>query len=303
MPLVPYHVVGVSVGALPEDLHDYLTPTPCAKCHLDLYLHQCVVLEQLEFENRGTCAISLAVGSDFEGLTKVLKYPTNTMLRHKSELNRTAHYCVDIPPSGKHQCVRVTLEQPYEPLIRIGLANLQLRGTPTHASSLTVPEIDEVETPSGAPMTLQDVRNVLTNRQHAATQLSAPTQSTSNLPAPPPQPQSSSQPVTAPPSSLKKDRPLSGIHFVLSGFVHPDRTHLRDKGVGLGATFSQDWGPTSTHLVSAFGTTPKAKEVRQGGRGWIVTRDWLEDCASLNQRLSESGYTWDPDPLPKRPKV
>eukprot|EP00993_Chasmostoma_nieuportense_P002652 NODE_3429_length_970_cov_26.231317_g2818_i1.p1 GENE.NODE_3429_length_970_cov_26.231317_g2818_i1~~NODE_3429_length_970_cov_26.231317_g2818_i1.p1 ORF type:complete len:296 (-),score=68.41 NODE_3429_length_970_cov_26.231317_g2818_i1:82-906(-) len=274
MPLVPYHVVGVSVGALPEDLHDYLTPTPCAKCHLDLYLHQCVVLEQLEFENRGTCAISLAVGSDFEGLTKeapVCAGDPGAALR-----TADSHWARQ-PPAQRH--------------------------TDSCPSSLTVPEIDEVETPSGAPMTLQDVRNVLTNRQHAATQLSAPTQSTSNLPAPPPQPQSSSQPVTAPPSSLKKDRPLSGIHFVLSGFVHPDRTHLRDKGVGLGATFSQDWGPTSTHLVSAFGTTPKAKEVRQGGRGWIVTRDWLEDCASLNQRLSESGYTWDPDPLPKRPKV
>jgi hypothetical protein len=70
--------------------------------------------------------------------------------------------------------------------------------------------------------------------------------------------------------------PLKGVHFVLSGFVNPERAELRDKvpwrqalfwhahtnlqAVKLGAVYHPNWEPGCTHLVAQFAKTPKAAE-------------------------------------------
>ena len=46
---------------------------------------------------------------------------------------------------------------------------------------------------------------------------------------------------------------------------HPLRGHLQHKATALGATYHADWEEgVSTHLITAFESTPKAKAVRKG---------------------------------------
>lgn len=51
------------------------------------------------------------------------------------------------------------------------------------------------------------------------------------------------------PSYPKGPQCLKGVVFVLSGYVNPKRSNLRDAAMALGAKYSPDWGPKCTHLV------------------------------------------------------
>ncbi|KAF8792577.1 DNA repair protein XRCC1 like protein [Argiope bruennichi] len=90
---------------------------------------------------------------------------------------------------------------------------------------------------------------------------------------------------------------MENVVFVISGFVNPLRSEIRDKGLEMGAKYKGDWDNTCTHLVCAFINTPKYIQVRsQGGR--IVTKDWILDCykkkVPLDWKLYMLGnYTMD----------
>lgn len=62
--------------------------------------------------------------------------------------------------------------------------------------------------------------------------------------------------------------------------------------------------PSATHLICAFDNTPKAKEVRRsgGGRGAIVGKEWLKECARRKRRLPEADFApGAPDPKRHKP--
>ena len=46
-----------------------------------------------------------------------------------------------------------------------------------------------------------------------------------------------------------KNQVLKGVIFALSGFVNPERTEIRDKGLKLGAKYRPDWTDECTHLM------------------------------------------------------
>jgi DNA-repair protein XRCC1 len=46
-----------------------------------------------------------------------------------------------------------------------------------------------------------------------------------------------------------KNQILKGVIFALSGFVNPERTEIRDKGLKLGAKYRPDWTDECTHLM------------------------------------------------------
>eukprot|EP00668_Euglena_longa_P015015 GGOE01019062.1.p1 GENE.GGOE01019062.1~~GGOE01019062.1.p1 ORF type:complete len:819 (+),score=215.40 GGOE01019062.1:65-2521(+) len=84
--------------------------------------------------------------------------------------------------------------------------------------------------------------------------------------------------------------PLKGCSIVLSGFVHPLRGELQHKATSLGAKYQGDWEEgVSTHLISAYASTPKAKLVK---KGWIVKKEWVEDSYSHKKRLPEGVYAF-----------
>ncbi|VDP85096.1 unnamed protein product [Echinostoma caproni] len=77
--------------------------------------------------------------------------------------------------------------------------------------------------------------------------------------------------------------PLTGVVFSLSGYQNPLRSELRKKALDLGARFRQDWGKDCTHLICAFATTPKFKEVV--GKGIIVSEKWIEKCYDTKSKV------------------
>ncbi|CAL1277242.1 unnamed protein product [Larinioides sclopetarius] len=90
---------------------------------------------------------------------------------------------------------------------------------------------------------------------------------------------------------------MEKVVFVISGFVNPLRSEIRDKAIEMGAKYKGDWDGTCTHLICAFINTPKYLQVRgKGGR--IVTKDWIMDCykkkVPLDWKLYMLGnYTMD----------
>ncbi|GBM56937.1 DNA repair protein XRCC1 [Araneus ventricosus] len=90
---------------------------------------------------------------------------------------------------------------------------------------------------------------------------------------------------------------MENVVFVISGFVNPLRSEIRDKAIEMGAKYKGDWDKTCTHLICAFVNTPKYIQVRsQGGR--VVTKDWIIDCykkkVPLDWKLYMLGnYTMD----------
>jgi hypothetical protein len=48
---------------------------------------------------------------------------------------------------------------------------------------------------------------------------------------------------------IAKNQILKGVIFALSGFVNPERSELRDKGLKLGAKYRPDWTDDCTHLM------------------------------------------------------
>lgn len=113
--------------------------------------------------------------------------------------------------------------------------------------------------------------------------------------SPPPKrksPGPSTSTSTAPKPQLQKvkvkkfvdfDKLFDKVVFVLSGFENPYRAQIRDKAVQMGAQYKGDWGKGCTHLVCAFGNTPKYNQVK--GKGKIVKKEWILDSFQQKKRL------------------
>ncbi|KAK3912129.1 DNA repair protein XRCC1 [Frankliniella fusca] len=85
---------------------------------------------------------------------------------------------------------------------------------------------------------------------------------------------------------------FEGVGIVISGYENPGRSQFRDKALAMGATYSQNWNnSTSTHLICAFTSTPKYREVK--GKAIIVTREWIDDCFRERKKLSWQRYALD----------
>ncbi len=60
--------------------------------------------------------------------------------------------------------------------------------------------------------------------------------------------------ANAKPNNQKRIKPdrltiLNGVVFVLSGFVNPERSEIRDLGLKLGARYRPEWDDDCTHLM------------------------------------------------------
>lgn len=95
---------------------------------------------------------------------------------------------------------------------------------------------------------------------------------------------------------------LEGVVLVISGIQNPDRAHIRDKALRLGAKYKPDWDNTCTHLMyvvyylfiiyrnfwnciclrCAFKNTPKYNQVH--GHGKIIKKDWISACYDAKKR-------------------
>ena len=83
---------------------------------------------------------------------------------------------------------------------------------------------------------------------------------------------------------------LAQCTIVLSGYQNPLRGQIRDMAIKLGAKVAPDWGPGCTHLIAAFDNTPKFTSVMSSGFGWVVSKDWLQDCELLSKKVDERKY-------------
>lgn len=96
-----------------------------------------------------------------------------------------------------------------------------------------------------------------------------------------------------PAEKVKKKVPfgqmMKKVVFVLSGFVNPMRSELRDKALEMGAKYKGDWNSTCTHLVCAFLHTPKYNQVR-GNDGRVVKKEWITDCYKKKTLLPWRDY-------------
>jgi DNA-repair protein XRCC1 len=103
-------------------------------------------------------------------------------------------------------------------------------------------------------------------------------------------------------------RALAGLSFALSGFVNPERAHLRQAGLDLGAKYHPDWTPSTTHLICALAGTPKAIQVRcckfccpsrhcsmqvQQAKAdtHVVSKEWLSSCSASGRREDETNFS------------
>jgi len=90
--------------------------------------------------------------------------------------------------------------------------------------------------------------------------------------------------------SVKFDKILKDVVFVLSGFVNPLRHQLRQTAIDMGAKYSKEWNSSCTHLICAFKNTPKFKQVRSSSSGVIVKKSWIESCASERRKVPTSSH-------------
>ncbi|XP_035231096.1 uncharacterized protein LOC118202968 isoform X2 [Stegodyphus dumicola] len=98
---------------------------------------------------------------------------------------------------------------------------------------------------------------------------------------------------TQPVQQVDKKKPFNQImckvNFVLSGFVNPLRSELRNKALEMGAEYRGEWDSSCTHLVCAFANTPKYAQVRSAG-GKIITKKWILDCYKKRTLLPWKEY-------------
>ena len=111
-------------------------------------------------------------------------------------------------------------------------------------------------------------------------------------PTPPP-PASASPAASA--STATAANPLAGVVFVLSGYVNPMRSQLRDGAAALGARCLGDWDPKScTHLVTVSATTPKYNTALYASvrphAVHIVGEQWLLAAIAGHTRPPEGPY-------------
>ena len=118
----------------------------------------------------------------------------------------------------------------------------------------------------------------------APTPLMSAVACTSTMPPPP------ARAVPPPPPPAACAAPLAGCTVALSGYQNPLRGELRDLSVKLGGKFSPDWSASCTHLICVSSGTPKYTEVVASGHGFIVSKNWLEDCGSARRRIPEKDY-------------
>ncbi|CAG9788024.1 unnamed protein product [Diatraea saccharalis] len=79
---------------------------------------------------------------------------------------------------------------------------------------------------------------------------------------------------------------LRGVVLTFSGYVNPERAHLRHLATSMGATVTRDWEPACNLLVCAFPNTPKLKRVRSecGASVPAVTAHWLKEAHARRRR-------------------
>eukprot|EP00668_Euglena_longa_P032522 GGOE01041879.1.p1 GENE.GGOE01041879.1~~GGOE01041879.1.p1 ORF type:complete len:150 (-),score=36.34 GGOE01041879.1:60-509(-) len=120
---VPFTVVGHSDAVTVGEGGSFLTSSPCTKCQVDLQLDRAVFLNRICCTNAGTCFVTIFAGPEPTLLAAVLpRHPTNSMLRHKVGLHCEDPLELTLRiPDAKCNFVRLTLEQPYEPSIPIGV--------------------------------------------------------------------------------------------------------------------------------------------------------------------------------------
>lgn len=90
---------------------------------------------------------------------------------------------------------------------------------------------------------------------------------------------------------------LDGVVLVISGYQNPLRSNLRTMALEMGARYKPDWDNTCTHLICAFPHTPKFQQV--WGKGYIVRKEWVENCHSKRKRLPWRRYALDKRDLSK----
>ena len=72
---------------------------------------------------------------------------------------------------------------------------------------------------------------------------------------------------------------------------------LHQLALGMGAKFEQSWRSYCTHLICAYSDTPKYKEVKESGFGFIVSPSWIVDSHKAGKKLPEKLYDID-NPTP-----
>ncbi|XP_077292431.1 DNA repair protein XRCC1-like isoform X2 [Arctopsyche grandis] len=96
---------------------------------------------------------------------------------------------------------------------------------------------------------------------------------------------------------------FEGIVFVISGYINPKRSNLRDMALSLGAKYRPDWGPSCTHLICACPNTPKHDQVRRESKfAIVVTGEWIEECNKEKARLPWKWFATDSNQRISRPK-
>jgi hypothetical protein len=84
---------------------------------------------------------------------------------------------------------------------------------------------------------------------------------------------------------------LRGVKFVISGIQNPDRGHLREMAIKMGAKYRPDWDDETTHLIGVSASAPKAQEAAKNKKAKIITRNWIEDCYHQKTRFDEDDYS------------
>lgn len=154
-------------------------------------------------------------------------------------------------------------------------------------STITKPKILETTSPIGT--TTSSISKTLSQTSISSGRASSSSERT-DLPGP------SSGPSRAHSSqrnrrtkSIPFDKIMSKVVFVLSGYVNPQRSELRDKAIEMGAKYKQNWESNCTHLICAFVNTPKYREVLNKN-GKIVSEKWITDCYSQQKLLPWKRY-------------
>ncbi|XP_053669649.1 DNA repair protein XRCC1 [Anopheles nili] len=86
-------------------------------------------------------------------------------------------------------------------------------------------------------------------------------------------------------------RLLENVVLVISGVQNPDRGHIRNQALAMGAKYKPDWDASCTHLICAYKNTPKYNQVK--GKGKIVKKDWIEKCHATRKKLSWRKFALD----------
>jgi len=53
------------------------------------------------------------------------------------------------------------------------------------------------------------------------------------------------------------------VRFAISGIQNPERAHVRERAVALGAHYQPDITPETTHLITPIAGTPKHEQLKQ----------------------------------------